>query len=130
MTTQIKDSQSVTDAYDDQDSLSFNDAVDTTAAEQPNGAADPTIQRLQDPRAQLARQGVDLSLRSLQVWADLARQRGLTARGYCTRATYDLFENLLIAQRQVINELVAAQRQLAQECPASTPTVGDDPALR
>lgn len=115
MTTQTKDSQSVTDAYDDQDFLSFDDAVDTTAAEQPNGAADPTIQRLQDPRARLARQGVDLSLRSLQVWADLARQRGLTARGYCTRATYDLFEKLLMAQRQVINELVAAQRQLAQE---------------
>ena len=128
MTSQMKDSQSVTDAYDDQDSP-FDDAVDTTAAERPNGAAD-TIQRLQDPRAQLARQGVDLSLRSLQVWADLARQRGLTARGYCARATYDLFEKLLIAQRQVINELVAAQRQLAQECLASTPTVGDGPAFR
>ena len=129
MTTQMKDSQSATDAYDDHDSLSIDDTVDTTAAEQPNGAAD-TIQRLQDPRAQLARQGVDLSLRSLQVWADLARQRELTARGYCATATYDLFEKLLIAQRQVINELVAAQRQLAQESLASTPTVGDGPAFR
>lgn len=118
MTTQMKDSQSVTDAYGDHDSLSFDDA------------ADPTIHRLQDPRAQLARQGVDLSLRSLQVWADLARHRGLTARDCCARATYDLFEKLLMAQRQVLNELVAAQRQLAQECLASTPTVGDGPALR
>lgn len=130
MTTQMKDSPSVSDAYGDQDSLSFNDAVDTTAAERLNDAADPTIQRLQDPRAQLARQGVDLSLRSLQVWADLARHRGLTARGYCARATYDLFEKLLMAQRQVINDLVAAQRQLAQESLASTPTVGDGPTFR
>lgn len=130
MTTQMKDSQSVTGAHDDQDSLSLDDTVDTTAAEQPHGAADPTIQRLQDPRAQLARQGVDLSLRSLQVWADLARQRELTARGHCTRATYDLFEKLLIAQHQIINELAAAQRQLAQESLANTPTVGDDPAFR
>jgi len=51
MTTQMKDSQSVTDAYGDHDSLSFDDAVDTTAAERPNDAADPTIHRLQDPRA-------------------------------------------------------------------------------
>lgn len=130
MTTQMKDSQSVTDADDDQDSLSFDDAVDTTAAEQPNGAADPTIQRLQDPRAQLARQGVDLSLRSLQVWADLARQRGLTARDCCATATYDLFEKLLMAQRQVINELVAAQRQLAQEGLASTQPSATVPTFR
>jgi hypothetical protein len=130
MTTQIKDSQSITDTYGDHDSISIDDTVDTTAAERPNGAADPTTQRLQDPRAQLAREGVDISLRSLQVWADLARQRGLTARGYCATATYDLFEKLLMAQRQVLNELVAAQRQLAQECLASTPTVGDGTALR
>ena len=129
MPTQIKDGQPVIDAYGDQDSLAFHDAVDTTN-EQPNGAADPTIQRLQDPRAQLARQGVDISLRSLQVWADLARQRVLTAPGSSARATYDLFEKLLVAQRQVIDELVAAQRQFAQGCLATTPTVGDGPAFR
>jgi len=129
MPTQIKDGQPVIEAYGDHDPLAFHDAVDTTTA-QPNGAADPTIQRLQDPRAQLARQGVDISLRSLQVWADLARQRGLTAPGSSARATYDLFEKLLVAQRQVIDELVAAQRQFAQGCLATTPTVGDGPAFR
>ena len=81
MSTQIKDSQPVADTYGDQDSLAVHDAVDTTTTEQPNGAADPTIQGLQDPRVQLARQGVDISLRSLQVWADLARQRGVTPPG-------------------------------------------------
>ena len=125
MSTQIKDKQPVTDTNGDQDSLVFHDAVDTTTTEQPNGAADPTLQGLQDPRVALARQGVDISLRSLQVWADLARQRGVAARGYSARTTYDLLEKLLVAQRQVIDELVAAQRQFAQECLATTPTVGD-----
>jgi len=129
MPTQMKDNQPVTDAYGDQNSLAFHDAVDTTT-EQPIGAADPTIQRLQDPRVQLARQGVDVSLRSLQVWADLARQRGLTAPGSSVEATYDLFEKLLVTQRQVINELVATQRQFAQEHLATTPTIGDGPAFR
>jgi hypothetical protein len=129
MPTQIKDSQPVTDTYGDQDSLAFHDAVDTTT-EQPNGAADPTILGLQDPRGRLARQGVDISLRSLQVWADVARQRGLTAPGSSARAVYDLFEKLLMAQRQVIDELVAAQRQFAQGCLATTPTVGDALAFR
>jgi hypothetical protein len=129
MPTQIKDGQPVIDADGDQDSRAFHDAVDATT-EQHNEAADPTIQRLRDPRVQLARQGVDISLRSLQVWADLARQRGLTAPDSSARATYDLFEKLLLAQRQVIDELVAAQRQFAQGCLATTSTVGDGPAFR
>lgn len=129
MPTRIKDNQPVTDVYGDQDFLAFHDAVDTTT-EQPNDAADPTIQRLQDPRVQLARQGVDVSLRSLQVWADLARHRGLTAPDSSVKTTYDLFAKLLVAQRQVIDELVAAQRQFAQECLAATPTVSDGPACR
>ena len=129
MPAQIKDGQPVIDAYGDQNSLAFHDAGDPTA-EQPNAAADPTIQRLRDPRVQLARQGVDISLRSLQVWADLARQRGLIAPGSSARATYNLFEKLLVAQRQVIDELVTAQRQFAQGCLATTPTVGDGPAFR
>jgi hypothetical protein len=130
MSTRIKDSQPVTDTYGDQDPLAFHDALDTITTEQPNGAADPTIQELQDPRVQLARQGVDISLRSLQVWADLARQRGLTAQDYSARATYDLFEKLLVAQRRVIDELVAAQRHFAQECLATALTVGDALASR
>ena len=129
MPTRIKDNQPVTDAYVDQNFLVFHDAVDTTT-EQPHGTADPAIQRLQDPRIQLARQGVDVSLRSLQVWADLARQRGLTAPGSSVEATDDLFAKLLVTQRQVIDELVAAQRHLAQECLATTPTVGAGPACR
>jgi hypothetical protein len=130
MPTRIEDSQPVTNTYGDHDSLAFHDAVDTTTTEQPNDATDPTIQGLQDSRVQLARQGVDISLRSLQVWADLTRQRGLTAPGSSAGATYGLFEKLLVTQRQVINELVAAQRQFAQQCLTTTLTVGDGPAFQ
>ena len=98
--------------------------------EHPSGAADPTRQRAQDLMGQIVRQGVNISLKSLQVWADLARQRGLTAPGSSVEATNDLFAKLLVTQRQVIDELVAAQRQFAQECLAITPTVGDGPACR
>jgi hypothetical protein len=43
--------------------------------------AAPRTHPVQDLMVQLARQGVDISLRSLQLWADLARPCGLTALG-------------------------------------------------
>lgn len=124
MPTQIEVSQQATD---DRGLPRVRDAADTTT-EQPSGA-DPTIQRVQDLMVQLARQGVDISLRSLQVWADLTRHVGLTALGSFATATYDLFEKLLAAQREVIDELVATQRQFAQGLLDTTPTVGDGLSL-
>jgi hypothetical protein len=81
---------------------------------------DPTSQPVQNPMAQLVRQGQDTSLRSLQVWAELARKFGPAALGNPAGATvaglaYDPFEKLLEAQRQVTDELVATQRQFAQQ---------------
>jgi hypothetical protein len=85
MSTRIKDSQPVTDTYGDQYSLAFHDALDTITAEQPNGAADPTIQELQDPRFQLARQGVDIPsdrYRCGPTWpASVDSQRRITPLG-------------------------------------------------
>lgn len=79
----------------------------------------PTSQPVQDSMVQLVRQGQDASLRSLQVWADLARKFGPTAQDNPSGSTmvglaYDPFEKLLEAQCQVADELVATQRQLAQ----------------
>ncbi len=114
MSTQTKDGQHVADAHD---------------------ATDTTTQRAQDLMVQLVRQGQDTSLRSLQVWADLARQIGPTALGPPSGATrvstaYDLFEKLHAAQREVVDELVATQRQFAQRCFGITATVGDGLAPR
>jgi hypothetical protein len=83
--------------------------------EHPSGAADPTLWRVQDLTDQVVRQGVNISLKSLQVWADLARQPALTALGSAT-ATCDLLEKLLAAQGEIVDELVAAQRRVAQGC--------------
>lgn len=105
MPIQIKDDQQVADAH--------NAADPTTQRAQDSDAADPTTQRVSDLMVQLVRQGQDTSLRSLQVWADLARQLGHTALG---SSAYDLFEKLHAAQREVVDELVDAQRQFAQRC--------------
>jgi hypothetical protein len=77
----------------------------------------------------LVRQGQDASLRSLQVWADLARKLGPAAQNSPADATmvslaYDPFEKLLEAQCQVADELVATQRQLSQQLFDHTATVG------
>jgi hypothetical protein len=79
--------------------------------------------------AQLVRQGQDTSLRSLQVWADLARKLDPTAPSLPAGATivalaYDPFEKLLEAQRQVVAELVATQSQLVRQLFDTTATVG------
>jgi predicted component of type VI protein secretion system len=124
MSTQIKDSQQVTDAHSDRSPPPVDDVPGTTAA-QPSGAVNPTIQQLQDLMIQLMRQGVDISLRSLQVWADLARPHGCTALGSATTSTHDLFEKLLAAQREVVDELVATHRQFARGFFDTTATTGN-----
>ncbi|MGH3864845.1 MAG: hypothetical protein ACRDQ4_01685 [Pseudonocardiaceae bacterium] len=78
-----------------------------------------TTQRARDSMARLVRQGQDASLRSLQVWAELARKLGPHARTPADAAVvalaYDPFATLLVAQRQVADQLVATQRQLTQQ---------------
>jgi hypothetical protein len=83
---------------------------------------------------QLARQGLGISLRSLQVWADLAGQLdptalgptalGPTALGFPAGAAPDLFDELLAAQREVVDELVATQRQFVPGFFATTTADG------
>jgi hypothetical protein len=132
MSTHIQDYQRVTGVRDDQGPRRVHDAADPTT-EQVDNAADPNTQQAQDSMAQLVRQGLDTSLKSVQVWADLARQVGPTALGSPASATmvsraYDPFEVLLAAQREVVGELVATQRRLTQQVFGAT--VGDDPAPR
>jgi hypothetical protein len=129
MSTHIKDSQPVTGTYGDQDSLAFHDAVDTITTEQPNGAADPTIQGLQNPRFQLG-QGVRHLPQIATGVGRLGPPAWTHSAGLLRQGDYDLFEKLLVAQRRVIDELIAAQRHFAQECLATTPTVGDALASR
>ena len=78
----------------------------------------------QDPIAGLVRRGQDGSLRALQVWADLARQlqlfpgQGGTGTGlhhFAADLVTERFERLLVAQREVVAELVATQRHLTQQ---------------
>lgn len=87
-----------------------------------------SVQQTREAMAQLVRQGQDTSLRSLQVWADLARKLGpsapsLPAGAAIVALARDPFEKLLEAQRQVVDELVATQCQLAQQL-LHTATVG------
>ncbi len=108
MSTHINAERRITDVRDDRGPRLVHDA------------ADPTTQRAQDSMAQLVRQGLDTSLKSVQVWADLARQCGPTALASPFGATmasraHDPFEMLLAAQREVVGELVATQRQLTQQ---------------
>jgi hypothetical protein len=106
MSTQITDTQGGIDARDD------------ILTGQTRIAADPITQRVPDSIAQLVRQGQDTSLRSLQVWADLARKFGPTAPGSAETAfalAGNPLEKLLVAQRQVVDELVATQRELARQ---------------
>lgn len=99
-----------------------------TTIEQAHAAADIVAERLQGLMVQLVRQGLDASLRSVQVWADLARQLGAIPPDSPVAATmvslgYDLFEKLLMGQREVVNQLVDNQRQFAQRFFGTT-TVG------
>lgn len=78
-------------------------------------------ERIQELMAELTRQGLNTSLRLLQVWAELARQVGPEVLGCSTDGTrvflagdHELFGKLLAAQREIVNELVAAHRELSQ----------------
>src|ERR1700709_1562252 len=132
MSTQTKDHRWAADARDDRDPRPLQAAADLTAEPV---AADPTTQRVQDSMVQLVRQGQDTSLRSLQVWADLARKLGSTAPTSPAGATmvslaHDPFQTLPEAQRLVVEEVAATQRQLAQRLFDTTATGGDSLAAR
>lgn len=132
MPTHIKTDRWVTDTRDERDPYPVHDAAVPTTEQAP-GAADTTTQREQDSMAQLVRQGLDTSLKSVQVWADLARQVGPSAPDSPTSATmasraFDPFEMLLAAQREVVGELVATQRRLAQQVFHNS--AGDETARR
>lgn len=134
MSAQIKGRQ-ITDDHDPRPVHAVGAPRTEPVRVAPEVAADPSSQRVQDSMAQLARQGQDTSLRSLQVWADLARKLGHTEPRSPTGATIcalacDPFEKLLEAQRQVVEELVATQRQLVKQLFDATATVGGDPAPR
>lgn len=82
---------------------------------------DTTAEPVQDLMVQLARQGLNASLRSLQVWTDLARQLGPKVLGTPAGATrvflasdYDQFKKLLAVENEIVDELVATQRELAE----------------
>ncbi|MFN2478507.1 MAG: hypothetical protein ABR615_04965 [Pseudonocardiaceae bacterium] len=127
MSIQTRDHRLAADARDDRDRRPLLAAADPTAEPV---AADPTTQRVQDSMVRLVRQGQDTSLRSLQVWADLARKLGSGGLSSPAGATmvslaHDPFEKLLEAQRQVVEELVATQRQLAQRLFDTTATGGN-----
>ena len=112
------------------------DAAGTTTA-QTRAATEATHQPI-DLMVQLVRQGLDMSLRSVQVWGELARQLAPTtlsppANLAMISLVYDVFEKLLAAQREVVDELVATQRQIAHhlfDTTATVSTVDDDIALR
>jgi hypothetical protein len=132
MSAQIKDGRRITDDHDPSPVHSFG-APPTELA---RVVAEPSSQRVQDSMAQLVRQGQDASLRSLQVWAELARKldhtepRSPTGAAICALAC-DPFEKLLEAQRQVVDELVATQRQFVKQLfDTITATVGGDPVPR
>jgi hypothetical protein len=116
--SRIRNGQLVADARDDPGPRLVDDAADTTI-EQAHAAADMAAKQLQELMARLVRQGLDISLRSLQAWADLARRLGAITPDSPVIATmvslaYDLFEKLLTTQREVVKELVDNQYQFAQ----------------
>ncbi|MDQ4010483.1 MAG: hypothetical protein M3228_07250 [Actinomycetota bacterium] len=113
MLTHIKDDRRVADVRDERGPRPVDDAEGPT-------------QRAHDSMAQLVRQGLDTSLRSVQVWADLARQVEATA----LTSSYGPFEQLLVTQREVVSDLVATQRQVAQQVFDTSATAGDAPVPR
>ncbi len=82
-------------------------------------APDMATRRAQESMVALVRQGQDASLRSLQVWTELARKLGphpqTPADATVASLAYDPFAKVLVAQLQVVDQLVATQRQLAQQ---------------
>lgn len=111
----VKDGQQATNAKDAHPGP-VAEAVDP-AAEQAHATA-MTPQAAQELMVHLVRHGLNLSLRSLQVWADLARLFGPTPGGSTAAATmicraYDAFDTALAAQREFVDQLVRIQRQSA-----------------
>ncbi|MGH3831346.1 MAG: hypothetical protein ACRDRS_13020 [Pseudonocardiaceae bacterium] len=130
MSTQITDDWRTTE---DREPRPAHAAVGART-EQSRLTEEASVQRTRDSMAQLVRQGQDTSLRSLQVWADLARKLGPTAPSFPAGSAVvalacDPFEKLLEAQRQVVDELVATQCHLAQQLLHTTATVGGNPVL-
>jgi hypothetical protein len=103
------------------------DARDDIITGQTRIAADPTAYQAHDSITQMVRQGQDTSLRSLQVWADLARSAAGTTM---FSPIGHSFEKLLVAQRQLVDELVATQREFAQQLVDAAGTSGDSPVRR
>ncbi|HKR48994.1 MAG TPA: hypothetical protein VJT72_05320 [Pseudonocardiaceae bacterium] len=115
MSTHTKDDRRVIDTRGDPVHV-----VADPITEQAHATTDKTSQQVQDSMIQLVRQGLDTSLKSVQVWADLARQVGSTALASPASATmasraHDPFELLLAAQRKVVGELVATQRHITRQ---------------
>lgn len=113
MLTHIKDDRRAGDVREERGSRPIHDAEG------------PTTQRAHDSMAQLV-QGLDTSLRSVQVWADLARQVDATD----LTSTYGPFEQLLATQREVVGDLVTTQRQVAQQVFDTSATAGSAAVAR
>lgn len=72
------------------------------------------------PLVEFVRQGQDTSLKSVQLWAEIARlcnpiEQPDPAVSALVDSSYDLFETLLAAQRQFVDQLLKAQRQFAEQ---------------
>jgi hypothetical protein len=124
MTTHIKDERPITD-------LRGGDPGSRPL----HNTAKPITQPAQGSMVELVRQGLDTSLRSIQVWSDLARQVNLSGLGAAAGATmaalaHKPFEELLAAQREIVGELVVTQQQLTQQVFCTTATVSGDAARR
>lgn len=114
--TLVKDSQRRTSARQPHPGA-VHDAADTAGVQAP--VTGMTTQAAQELIVQLMRHGLNLSLRSLQMWADLARQLGPTPLDSTATAamvcfTCDAFEKLLAAQREIVDQFISTQSQLAQ----------------
>ena len=113
--TLVNDGQQATNAQDAHPGPGAKAA--DTAAEQGYATA-MTPQAAQELIVHLVRHGLNLSLRSLQAWADLARLLGPTPGDSTAAATmicraYDAFDTVLTAQREFVDQLVRIQRQSA-----------------
>lgn len=127
MSTQIKDNRWDADPRGELPSYPTAGIVTELAG----SSAEVTPYHAQDSLNQLVRQGQDASLKSLQVWADLARKRdaGHAASTPIAPFAYDRFTQLLAALREIADELVATQHQLTQQ-PISPNTASGESLVR
>ncbi len=92
--------------------------VDAAEVAERAGAAVTTIHRhMQGSVIDAVRRGQGSSLHALQAWADLSRLVTRSADASDARVlvtgAHDMFETLLAAQRQLVDDLIAAQRAFA-----------------